>query len=268
MIHSGRLHDATLTGVVGLCVAMLGCGTASEPAHDARSERALGTPPPAVTAAPAPAVTSAVATGGAGPREPAAGVLEPVSTDSETPARRLERYRAAWATPRYRPALLDEAARPARLAPGAYACKVSREYRLRACRVERDAEGRTFLEFGEGNLLALRGVVYDHAGALEFEGWLSDAEPFGCTSCDERCILDPASCSCTPLPVEAVSQCVAQPARFTLRAAATPGTYRGVLVHHVYYNEYMGEGDARHAEGFTAQPEKLEITLVRGAPKQ
>jgi len=245
---------------------VFGCGSGSEPPRDASSRAAHASAPP-VAAAPSSAGGTDDAAA-AGPREPESGVLAPASTDSETPEQRLALYRAAWATPRHHPALLDEAARPARLAPGAYSCKVSREYRLRDCRVERDADGRTFLEFADGNLLALRGVVYDRAGALEFEGWLTDAEPFGCTSCAERCILDPATCSCTPLPVEAIAACVAQPVRFTLRAASAAGTYRGVLVHQVYYNEYVGDGADRHAEGFVAQPERLEITLVRGAPKQ
>jgi hypothetical protein len=183
----------------------------------------------------------------------------------DTPEERLARYRALWKSPRHRPAVLDEPPRAAKLAPGAYACRVSKEYRLRACTVERDEEGRTFLEFAEGNLLGMRGVVYDRAGAVEFEGWLAEEQPFGCTSCQDRCIAEPGSCVCTPLPPEAVVECLKQPLRITLRTRGG-GRYRGVLEYYVYYNEYLGEGAARHPEGYIGKKERFEIDLVPGPP--
>jgi hypothetical protein len=188
-----------------------------------------------------------------------------VAARDDTPEERLARYRALWKSPRHHPAVLDEPPRQTKLAPGAYACRVSREYRLRACTVERDADGRTFLEFAEGNLLGMRGVVYDRAGAVEFEGWLAEEQPFGCTSCQDRCIAHPGTCGCDPLPPDAVVECLKQPLRITLRPTGG-GKYHGTLGYRVYYNEYVGEGEGRHPEGFVGKPERFEIDLAPGPP--
>jgi hypothetical protein len=185
---------------------------------------------------------------------------------SETPEERLARYRALWKSPRHRPSALDQAPSPVRLLPGAYACRVSREYKLRECTVERDAEGRTFLEFAAGNLLGMRGVVTGTVGALEFDGFLTEEQPFGCSSCQERCIADPSSCGCDPLPAEAIVECLAQPLRFVLRPSAKGGSFHGVLAYRVYYNDYVGEGAARRAQGFTFREESFEIDLIPGRP--
>jgi len=137
---------------------------------------------------------------------------------------------------------------------------------LRDCTVERDAEGRTFLEFAAGNLLGMRGVVTETGGALEFEGFLTEEQPFGCSSCQDRCIVDPSSCGCDPLPAEAIVECLAQPLRFTLRPSPKGG-HHGVLAYRVYYNDYVGEGAARRAQGFTFREESFEIDLFSGPPK-
>ncbi|HEY6556109.1 MAG TPA: hypothetical protein VI072_02510 [Polyangiaceae bacterium] len=202
-------------------------------------------------------------------RSPAAdgsSVLAPVTqvSDADTPEARLARYRALWKSPRHEPAALAGPPRTSRLAPGAYLCKVSREYRLRDCTVERDAEGRTLLDFSPGNLLGMRGVVSDAKQGLEFEGWLTDNEPFGCTSCQERCIAQPDTCACDPLPPEAVVECLKQPLRMTLRPSGA-GRYRATLRYKVYFNEYVGDGPNRRPEGYEAKEEKLEVELVRKA---
>ena len=184
---------------------------------------------------------------------------------ADTPALRLERYRAAFRSPRHHPKALDEAARPSRLAPGPYACRVSSEYRLRDCTVERDADGRTLLEFAQGNLIGMRGVVTDAGTLLEFEGWLTEEQPFGCSHCADRCIEDPASCVCDSLPDAAVVECVAQPLRVTLRPNGA-GKYRGTMAYRIYYNEYVGEGPERHPQGFVAKEEHFTIDLVPGRP--
>jgi hypothetical protein len=188
------------------------------------------------------------------------------SPPADTPEERLARYRALWKSPRHRPDALDRPPSPVRLLPGAYSCRVSREYKLRECTVERDADGRTFLEFAAGNLLGMRGVVTESGGALEFEGYLTEEQPFGCSSCQERCIVDPSSCGCDPLPAEAVVECLAQPLRFSLRASPKGGSFHGVLPYRVYYNDYVGEGAARRAEGFTFRQESFAIDLIPGPP--
>jgi hypothetical protein len=195
---------------------------------------------------------------------------EPAPAPEPTPEERLARYRALWKAPRHRPAALDEAPRPASIPSGDYACRVSNEYKLRSCRVETDTEGRVFLEVSAGNLLAMRGVLYDREGRTEFEGFLTDEEPFGCTSCQDRCILEPGSCSCDPLPEAAVLECVKQPLRMSFRATG-PGKYTATLAYRVFYNEYVGEGSARRAEGYVGKEERFRVDLERrnGArPKQ
>lgn len=239
-----------------LALAMFSACAPSEPAH-----------------APAPAVQSYVSPAPSPSSDEAGTALveNESATESsppgDTPEERLARYRALWKSPRHRPSALDRPPSPARLLPGAYSCRVSREYKLRECTVERDAEGRTFLEFAAGNLLGMRGVVTDTAGALEFEGFLTEEQPFGCSSCQERCIADPSSCGCDPLPAEAVVQCLAQPLRFVLRPSAKGGSFHGVLPYRVYYNDYVGEGSARRAEGFTFREESFQIDLIPGPPK-
>ena len=202
----------------------------------------------------------------AAPRAPsdAGTVLAPTdpSNAADTPEARVARYRALWKSPRHRPAALDQPPRASRLPPGAYLCKVSREYRLRDCSVERDAEGRTILEFSSGNLLAMRGVVSDAPNGIDFEGWLVDEQPFGCSSCQERCIAHPGTCACDPLPPDAVVECLKQPLHVSLRALGA-GQYRGVLRYRVYYNQYVGEGANRRPEGYEAKEEALEVELVK-----
>jgi hypothetical protein len=100
---------------------------------------------------------------------------------------------------------------------------------------------------------------------VRFEGWLIEEQPFGCTSCQDRCYAYPGSCACDPLPAEAIRECLKQPLRITFRPAGA-GRYQGSLEYSVYYNEYIGEGSARHAEGYVAKRERFDVLLVKGAP--
>ncbi len=253
---TSRAVNAARTTVVALLVS--GCSPGVAP--PARTEPR--TPPPAAAAAPAPLVATEP--------EGDSGVLarEPHAADSsDTPEVRLARYRALWTSERYHPAALETSPRPASLPAGPYACRVSQEYRLRDCTVEKDTEGRTWLAFAGGNLLGMRGVVWDAPGGLAFEGFLTDEEPFGCTSCQDRCIVNPGSCACDPLPPEGVVECLKQPLKMTLKRNGT-GRYRGTLVYKVYFNEYVGEGADRHVEGFVPKEERLIVDLVRGAPPE
>lgn len=84
---------------------------------------------------------------------------------------------------RHVPERLSRSPLPSRIGPGAYGCKITEIYRLRECTVELDAHGHTMLEFHEGNLLTLRGVLYDDGPVVRFEGWLTDAGVLGCNTC-------------------------------------------------------------------------------------
>jgi hypothetical protein len=73
------------------------------------------------------------------------------------------------------PAFLG-AARPSRIKPGRYDCKISEGYKLRQCRVARDSDGRTILTFEDTNLLHLRGVLYDDGPVVRYEATLLDTK--------------------------------------------------------------------------------------------
>ncbi len=253
---------AALFGAFGGCApaspgARPGQPVRAEGARDGERERGREREPDRAPANEAP--ESAV------PPEPRTGEggapLEPAARDSDTPEARLERFRALYRGPRHRPAALDQKARPTRVKPGKYACKISREYKLRDCVVETSPEGHTLLEVLPGNLLGLRGVLWDEGSAVHFEGWPTEEQPFGCTSCQDRCVAYPGTCVCQPLPPEAIRECIAQPVTFVLR-----GTTRltGTLTHGVYFNAYVGEGAQRHPEGFEVKPEKLEVVIELG----
>ncbi len=90
----------------------------------------------------------------------------------------------------YQPQSLSEDPRPCRLKPGTYACKVTDIYRLRECTVKRTPRGHTVLDVHSGNLLAVRGVVYDDGPVVRFEGWLTETSSIvGCEGCERQPIL-------------------------------------------------------------------------------
>lgn len=77
--------------------------------------------------------------------------------------------------------------RPARIRPGRYDCKITAIYKLRECTVELDADGRTVLTFHSGNLLSLRGVLYDDGPVVRYEAaLLSKASVIDCEGCDRQ----------------------------------------------------------------------------------
>jgi hypothetical protein len=87
----------------------------------------------------------------------------------------------------YLPASLAGPARPARIRPGRYACKISDIYKLRDCVVKKSPTGHTTLEFLPGNLLSLKGVLFDDGPVVRFEGWLTEASTIvGCDGCQRQ----------------------------------------------------------------------------------
>lgn len=104
------------------------------------------------------------------------------------------------------------AARPSRIQPGHYDCKVTRLYKLRPCRVERDSEGRTILTFEEG-LLHLRGVLYDDGPIVRYEASLLDAKSV--IACE----------GCTRQPLEGIFR-------------GERGSYEGLLTFRTMYDPY------------------------------
>jgi hypothetical protein len=87
----------------------------------------------------------------------------------------------------YHPPLLEGDARPSRIRPGHYACKVDLMYKLRDCSVSKNEQGHTLLRFASDNLLALEGVLYDDGAVVRFEGWLYEpSSVVGCKGCEKQ----------------------------------------------------------------------------------
>jgi len=167
-----------------------------------------------------------------------------ISDDPPPPEDPILERRAAlealYATPRHRPAELDGPARPCRIAPGDYACRVSEGYKLRDCVVERLPSGHVMLEVMKGNLLELRGVLYDDGPVVRFEGWPTAARPFKCFHCQERCFLDPSACHCTPAQIERTASCLGQPVHAVLKGRGR--TWNGVVIWRDYYDAAVHAG--------------------------
>lgn len=78
-------------------------------------------------------------------------------------------------------------ARPARIQPGVYDCKITLIYKLRRCWVHLDGDGRTRLEFAADNLLHLAGVLWDDGPAVRFEGkLLTPSTLIDCPGCEKE----------------------------------------------------------------------------------
>jgi hypothetical protein len=172
--------------------------------------------------------------GPAGPASPRQEISEPApAAEAERRAQLTELY----ATPRHRPPLLDEPPRPSRIKPGRYACRVSKMYKLRDCVVETSPSGHVMLEVMEGNLIAMKGVLYDDGPVVRFEGWPTEKRPFGCFSCQERCFIRPETCGCQPRAPEQIAGCLRQPLHAVFRGKGR--TWQGVLLYRGYYDDQI-----------------------------
>ncbi len=220
----------------------------------ARHEAVVALPRGSGAAGSAPATGSAIAPVDSAPdRQP--------DPTADPAADRAAELAALDRAPRYHPALLDQPARPSRIKPGRYKCKVSREYKLRGCRVMADAAGHTLLEIDDGNLVPASGVLFDDGPVVRFEGWLTGKRPFGCFACQDRCFLDPSGCACVPLPAAASRACLAQPVRVELSGAGS--RWHGTLEYDHYQNRYDFSGGVRRIAGTSTEHQRLEFTLVR-----
>lgn len=190
------------------------------------------------------------------PREQAPDPAAPPPSAAPTPA-------PAPALARYRPALLDQAAAPAAITPGEYLCKISKEYKLRPCTVRVDPQGHTMITMPEA-LLPLEGVLYDEGGGLHLDAWPTEARPFGCFSCAERCAADPSSCECSELPPAATAHCLAQPITAALKRAGEG--WKGKLRWGVYFNRYQGALPDRRPIGYEIEDNEM-VVEIRPAKK-
>ena len=232
----------------GLCLGVAACAASSPPA------------PPVTHAAPVPAPpapSSTVETALAAP-PPATATATAVVPAPPLPAP------APLASPRliagrHAPSGLVRPAKPVRISPGFYQCKVDDVYKLRTCKVDRDDAGRTWLEVLAGSLLPMRGLLEEDKGDLVFEGFPTEAEPFGCYRCSDACV-DPMSpqCDCTEVQLVGLKTCKEQVLRVRFRGGV--GALRGSLTHDVYYQSFDEE---RRPKAFDVQINKYNVTLGR-----
>lgn len=187
----------------------------------------------------------------------------PDGAEDDTPEGRRQRLLRIDQLPRPRPEALRQPARPAKLKPGLYQCSVGEGYKLRDCLVEKDSEGRTLLEIGNGNLVAARGVIWDAGQGLRFEGWLTDARPFGCFGCQDRCYVEPEQCGCKPPPLEVAEACVVQSVSIDFKGAGN--SFRGEMTYHRFWPTYEGQGGERNLV-VASREEKHPVRLIFKQP--
>jgi hypothetical protein len=256
-------------------VALASCGPSGLPvspppaeavSSSARPAGALRPPPPSEAAPPptgAPSHASASASAWAVSVAPSA---------SARPAEPSSALTSAGPSPnrhlipgRHVPSALAHPARPTRLVPGVYACKVDDMYRLRTCHVEVDAEdgGRTWLEVDRDNLLPMRGVLEEDHGVLVFEGFPTEAQPFGCYACDGVCRGGRTNCACTEAQLLGEKTCLEQVLR--IRFTGAPGAYRGKMTHDTYFQTVNDDAE-RSPNAFDVSVNRYNVTLGRKLP--
>lgn len=71
----------------------------------------------------------------------------------------------------YHPPLMEEAPRTSRIKPAKCSRRIAAIYKLRDCTVSKTINGHTLLEFPEGNLLEIQGILYDDGPIVHYEAW-------------------------------------------------------------------------------------------------
>ncbi len=145
----------------------------------------------------------------------------------------------------YHPPRLDSDPLPCRIVPGKYACRVSSMYKLRDCSVTKTAEGHTMLEFHDGNLLELEGVLYDDGPVVRYEAWETNSgSVIACEGCEKQ-------------PIHAVFR-------------GSGGTFTGLLVYRPYYDPYspppLPDADVKFEEAEDRFPLTLSLRFASPNP--
>lgn len=161
--------------------------------------------------------------------------------------------------PRHRAKVLDGPARPSKLTPGGYACRIDAMYRFRACTVRKDEKGFTWIDM-PSSLLGLTAVVYDDGASIVLDGASSYPRPHGCFACLERCVTDPSSCVCQELMPGASRECLLQP--LTTKLTRSGAIWRGSIRYEAYFNHYEGTGNDRHVTSWEKRPSTFLVEIA------
>ncbi|HNS97121.1 MAG TPA: WD40 repeat domain-containing protein [Polyangiaceae bacterium] len=163
------------------------------------------------------------------PMAGAGGLERPFDWSALDREARAKLFGELRAEPRHRPARLDGPPSPSAIVPGNYACRVGSLYKLRDCIVQKDSAGHVLLEVLEGNIIPMRGVLFDDGPVVRFEGASTAVRPFACMACQDRCYLFDDSCSCRPEPPDRIRQCLSQPLHAVFRKVGN--RWQGVLAY-------------------------------------
>ncbi len=128
-----------------------------------------------------------------------------------------------------------------------YKCRITAEYRLRPCAVERRGadtwlvvRGKHLVEF-EGRLLADE----ENPNVIHLvDGRLLGERPFPCSRCLPEC-AEPGACQCQEVPPTQQSACKAQPLRASLQRRK--GVWSGDLGVDIFYG---GEPPSKARESY------------------
>lgn len=145
---------------------------------------------------------------------------------------------------------------------GEYSCKISKEYKMRDCKVS-VVDGVATLSIPTG-LVAIHGEVHQidkQKNKAYFYGKLSDARPFGCYSCNEKCAANPETCMCKDIAPEHSETCAAQRVGFVLTKKGKTWTGKLPLQH---YNGVYKDGKI---VGHTIEVMMLDVVIKQGKPK-
>lgn len=134
---------------------------------------------------------------------------------------------------------------------GEHLCKVSKEYKLRKCRVVQEGDGQVLSVYDEGHLLQLEGVLYrnDFVGKSKkvfFEAKITGDQPYNCN------VRDAA----------AAKACRAQVVMVSLEKKG--GVFVGSFPLKMYWDRWVGDGEQRRIDGFEVTVEDISFTLKPG----
>lgn len=241
---------APIFSLATLCLVVASCtGPAASPPAPRRGPEADAAPLSTNAASP-----ESPATGAPLPEPPQPSAARGATTRvplRAAPQRPDDTRRDISRTERHEPTRLNVPPQHSNILPGPYACKVDVTYKLRDCIVELDFEGRTWLTVHEGGLLALKGLLFDEANEVVFEGALTDEKPFGCPTCVE---------GCTSQMLTEAAECVAQPVFIRFHRAGK--RWEGKLEYITFTDRFEGTPPDRHAVGFDRKNQAFQVVLV------
>mgnify|MGYP005817380833 CR=1 FL=1 len=137
---------------------------------------------------------------------------------------------------------------PKLIKEGDYKCKVSKEYKMRSCKVVEENGQQHLVVDTKGHLLLLKGPIYpaDHVGKVKevhVEASLLEDKPYICTT----------------RSAAANEECKSQKVMITLKKKGSSWVGSFVLKH--YWDKWAGEGADRKVVGHEITAETISFTL-------